>query len=82
MRLTTNTILAIAIKLYPDGKVTGKIRSNHGFPIAGKLAETFGGGGHDYASGFKLAKITDIDQLKQDIVDRTKGLLDESVQHA
>ncbi len=81
MRLTTNTIVAIALKLYPDGKTTAKIRSNYGFPIAAKLAESFGGGGHDYASGFKLTGYdqTDLDKLKSDIVKRTREMLDEIV---
>ena len=77
MRLTTNTVIAVALKLYPDGRVTAKIRSNYGHPIAAKLAESFGGGGHDYASGFKLNNYdqSQIDKLKQDIVKCTKDLL-------
>lgn len=43
--------VAVAIKTYPDGKVTGKIRSN--LPIAEMVASYFGGGGHMYASGFR-----------------------------
>jgi phosphoesterase RecJ-like protein len=55
MRLTTNTAIAISLKQYNDGHVTGKIRCNFGFPIANKLAAHFGGGGHAYASGFKMS---------------------------
>ncbi len=54
MRMTTDTEVAIAFKVYRDGKVTAKIRCNQGSPIAGKLAAHFGGGGHAYASGFKI----------------------------
>ena len=54
MRSTTGTAIAIAFKYYTDGHMTAKIRANYGYPIAGKLAEHFGGGGHPYASGFKL----------------------------
>ncbi len=54
MRMTINTAIAIAFKTYPDGKITGKIRCNYGFPIGADLAATFGGGGHPYASGFKI----------------------------
>lgn len=51
MRLVENVLLAVAIKTYPDGKVTGKLRSN--IPIAETVAGYFGGGGHVYASGFR-----------------------------
>lgn len=43
--------VAVAIKTYPDGKITGKIRSS--LPIAETIAGFFGGGGHKYASGFR-----------------------------
>ena len=45
--------IAVAIKTYPDGKVTGKIRTDSEFPHADKIAEYFGGGGHPYAAGFR-----------------------------
>lgn len=44
--------VAVAIKTYPDGKVTGKIRSN--IPISEQIAGFFGGGGHKYAAGFRV----------------------------
>ena len=43
--------VAIAIKTYPDGKITGKIRTNQ--PVAETIAGFFGGGGHKYAAGFR-----------------------------
>lgn len=43
--------VAVAIKTYPDGKITGKIRTN--LPIAESIAGFFGGGGHKYAAGFR-----------------------------
>lgn len=46
--------LAIVFKVYDDGKVTAALRANHGSPVAGRLAESLGGGGHDYAAGFKI----------------------------
>jgi phosphoesterase RecJ-like protein len=52
MRLVDNVQIAIAVKTYPDGKLTGKIRSN--IPIAGQVAGFFGGGGHEYSAGFKV----------------------------
>ncbi len=54
MRLTENTKLAIAFKTYLNGRVTAKIRANYSYGIAKELAEHFGGGGHPYASGFKI----------------------------
>jgi len=52
MRLVEGVDIAIAIKTYPDGKLTGKIRSN--VPIADQIAGYFGGGGHAYSAGFKV----------------------------
>lgn len=52
MRLVEGVEVAVAIKTYPDGKLTGKIRSN--LPIALSVAGYFGGGGHVYAAGFKV----------------------------
>ena len=51
MRLVEGVDLAIAIKTYPDGKITGKLRGN--LPIAEQVAGYFGGGGHKYAAGFR-----------------------------
>ncbi|QQS18268.1 DHH family phosphoesterase [Candidatus Saccharibacteria bacterium] len=47
-------VLAIVIKSYDDGRVTAALRANNGYPVAAKLAEHMGGGGHDYAAGFKV----------------------------
>lgn len=52
MRMVDTVQVAVAIKTYPDGKLTGKIRVN--LPIADKIAGYFGGGGHEYAAGFKV----------------------------
>ena len=52
MRLVIGVKIAIAFKTYPDGKLTGKIRSN--YPIAEQVAGFFGGGGHKYAAGFRV----------------------------
>lgn len=52
MRLVENVEVAVAIKTYPDGKLTGKLRSNT--PISEQIAGYFGGGGHPYASGFRV----------------------------
>ncbi len=52
MRMVEGVEVAVAIKTYPDGKLTGKIRVNA--PIAEQIAGYFGGGGHQYAAGFKV----------------------------
>lgn len=52
MRLVEGVEVACAIKTYPDGKLTGKLRCNS--PLASTIAGYFGGGGHNYAAGFKL----------------------------
>lgn len=51
MRLVEGVELGVAIKTYPDGKLTGKLRGN--MPIAEDVAGYFGGGGHKYAAGFR-----------------------------
>ncbi|HRC28194.1 MAG TPA: DHH family phosphoesterase [Candidatus Saccharimonas sp.] len=52
MRLVEGVEVACAIKTYPDGKLTGKLRCNT--PTASEIAGFFGGGGHSYAAGFKI----------------------------
>lgn len=77
MRLTTNTAIAIAFKLYSDGHITAKIRANYGSPIAGKLAEHFGGGGHEYSSGFKIpANGRPFNEVKSECIAYAAELLD------
>lgn len=52
MRMVNDVEVALAIKTYPDGKLTGKLRTN--LPVADKIAGYFGGGGHKYAAGFRI----------------------------
>jgi phosphoesterase RecJ-like protein len=52
MRLVEGVEIGVAIKTYPDGKLTGKLRSN--IPISEEVAGFFGGGGHKYAAGFRV----------------------------
>jgi phosphoesterase RecJ-like protein len=46
--------VSIVFKTYDDGHLTAKIRCTSDAPVGAKLAERFGGGGHPYASGFKI----------------------------
>jgi phosphoesterase RecJ-like protein len=78
MRLASTVKLAIAYKLYDDGKITAKIRANYGYGIADKLAERFGGGGHPYAAGFKITDGRKFDEIKTESLAAAKQYLDES----
>jgi len=75
MRLTTNTDVAIAFKTYADGKITAKIRCNYGKGIATDLAQYFGGGGHPYASGFKVTDKRPFTEVKTDCINKASELL-------
>lgn len=67
MRLVEGVKVAVAIKTYPDGKVTGKIRTAHEAPIAEKIAGYFGGGGHPMAAGFRTYDTT-YDEVVRDLI--------------
>lgn len=58
LRLVEGVKCAVAIKTYPDGKLTGKIRTTKDAPYADKIAGYFGGGGHPYAAGFRTYDIS------------------------
>lgn len=73
MRMVENVEVAVAIKTYPDGKLTGKIRVNA--PIADKIAGFFGGGGHAYAAGFKVFENYDT-IIKELLTATDKALID------
>ncbi len=80
MRLVEGVDVAIAFKTYRDGKFTAKIRANYGRPIAQKLAEHFGGGGHAYASGFKIINGQPFEQVKAETIAYAQQLLDTLAQ--
>jgi len=73
MRFVENVELAVAIKTYPDGKLTGKLRSNA--PIAATVAGFFGGGGHDYAAGFRVYE--SFDTIMPELLTATDGAIKE-----
>jgi bifunctional oligoribonuclease and PAP phosphatase NrnA len=66
LRNAENVELAVSFKTYPDGKITAKIRSQNR-PLAGALASHFGGGGHEYAAGFKTTEWK-FDELKAEVI--------------
>jgi phosphoesterase RecJ-like protein len=71
MRLVEGVELGVAIKTYPDGKVTGKLRGN--LPIAEEVAGYFGGGGHKYAAGFRAYE--EYDKIVAELVTATDKAL-------
>ena len=73
MRLVTGVDVAIGIKTYPDGKLTGKIRSN--IPVSNLLAKTFGGDGHAFAAGFRT--YVDLADFIPELVHELDKLYDE-----
>lgn len=73
MRLVEGVEMAIAIKTYPDGKVTGKLRGN--LPIAEQIAGYFGGGGHKYAAGFRAYE--EYDKIISELVNATHKAIEE-----
>jgi phosphoesterase RecJ-like protein len=72
-----NVRLCVVFKHYDDGRVTAAIRANNGSPIAAKLAEHMGGGGHDYASGFKVTDGRPFNEIKSECLRFTQELLDQ-----
>lgn len=67
MRMVVGVDVAIGYKVYKDGRITAKIRANYGVGIAGDLAKKFGGGGHEYAAGFKITDKTKISEVMQEV---------------
>lgn len=74
--------VSIVFKTYDDGHLTAKIRCNSGAPIAAKLAEQMGGGGHTYASGFKIKDGKLIDEIRNSCLAAAGQLLTEHNQEA
>lgn len=71
MRLVEGVEIGVAIKTYPDGKLTGKLRSN--LPISATVAGFFGGGGHQYAAGFRVYE--SIDKIIPELLTATEKAL-------
>lgn len=75
MRLVEGVILCVAVKTYPDGKVTGKIRASK--PIAEQVAGYFGGGGHPFAAGFRAYDLS-YEEVVADLVKILPGILEQN----
>ncbi len=75
LRLVEGVEIAVAIKTYPDGKVTGKVRDMGTEGIADTVAGYFGGGGHSKAAGFRTYDMT-YDEVVREMVDVVLGLLE------
>ena len=73
MRLVEGVEIGVAIKTYPDGKLTGKLRSN--LPISATVAGFFGGGGHAYAAGFRVYE--SIDTIIPELLNATEKAIKE-----
>lgn len=76
MRLVEGVRIAVAIKTYPDGKITGKLRANPDAKIAETVAGFFGGGGHPYAAGFKVQAET-LEHIKTELIGAVDKALKE-----
>lgn len=81
MRLVEGVLVAVAVKTYPDGKVTGKIRTASEAPIAEKVAGYFGGGGHPMAAGFRTYDTT-YEDVVRDLIKIIPELLNETSENA
>jgi len=75
MLQTSGVEMAIVFKRYDDGRITAAIRANPTAAVAADLAEHFGGGGHAFASGFKITDNRSFEQLQQDCLDYAAELL-------
>ncbi|MCA9325652.1 DHH family phosphoesterase [Candidatus Saccharibacteria bacterium] len=68
--------LSIVFKQYDNGRITAAIRANYNSPVAGQLAEKMGGGGHEYASGFKLTNGKPFNEVKSECLSYASELID------
>ncbi len=71
LRLVENVEVGVVIKTYPDGKLTARLRTNS--PVAETIAGYFGGGGHAYASGFRV--YDDYDAVIRELIEATDKAL-------
>jgi bifunctional oligoribonuclease and PAP phosphatase NrnA len=79
MKLVEGVEVAVVFKTYPDGKLTAKLRSNNSAPVCAKLAASFGGGGHNFASGFKIDDCNDAETTINEFIKEADRILSEEV---
>jgi phosphoesterase RecJ-like protein len=77
MLQTSGVEVAIVFKQYDDGRVTGAIRCNPTAGIAADLAARMGGGGHAFASGFKVTDGRSPEQIRHECLEAAGELLKE-----
>jgi phosphoesterase RecJ-like protein len=78
MLQVTGVKLAIVFKTYDTGRITAAIRANSGYGVAGELAEHMGGGGHAYASGFKVEDGRPFNEVKSECIEYATKLLENA----
>ena len=76
LRMVEGVKVAVAVKTYPDGKVTGKIRCMGDTRVAESVAGYFGGGGHPYAAGFRTYDIS-YEDIVRDLISIVPKLIEE-----
>lgn len=72
---TEDVRVAIVFKSYDDGRVTASIRCNNSAPIASALAESFGGGGHPFAAGFRIENAGPVNEVRIATVEKANELI-------
>lgn len=75
MRLVEGVKVAVVLKTYPDGRLTGKIRVNPEAKVAETIAGFFGGGGHVYAAGFRIYET--LEKIMPELIEATDKALAE-----
>lgn len=75
MLMTDGVEIAIVFKVYDSQRITGAIRCNSGLPIANKLAESYGGGGHQYAAGFKIENVPNPYEIQEQVLNTAQQLI-------
>lgn len=78
MLQTAGVRVTIVFKDYDDGKVTGAIRCSPTAGIAADLATQLGGGGHAFASGFKVTDGRSFDQIRTECLRIAQDLLEKA----
>lgn len=71
-----SVLLSVVFKVYDNGRITAAIRANTAAPIANILAEKFGGGGHAYASGFKIQDGRPYNEVKSECINYATLLIE------